>query len=106
MSLSFLQFRDWNPKKLSCVVNLEQETSLLSYYALTSCNQKLKLMRKGGQFTYTSTLTLTCSSRRAQTWNRSQLKFILINKSHPPGFKLKTSGFDTILNYYIALTPY
>jgi hypothetical protein len=32
---------------------------LLSYYALTSCIQKFKLMGKGGQFIYTSTLPLT-----------------------------------------------
>jgi hypothetical protein len=34
-----------------------QQCKLLSYYAPTTCTQKLKLMGKGGQFTYTSTQT-------------------------------------------------
>jgi hypothetical protein len=36
--------------------------TMLSYYALTSCTQKLKLklMGKGGQFTYTSTEPNSC----------------------------------------------
>jgi hypothetical protein len=32
--------------------------TMLSYYAPTICNQKTKLIGKGGQFTYTSTLIL------------------------------------------------
>jgi hypothetical protein len=39
----------------------------VSYSAPTSQTQKLKLMREGGHFTYSSTLPFTCSSRRAQT---------------------------------------
>jgi hypothetical protein len=32
----------------------------IELHAPTSSTQKLKLMRKGGQFTYTPTLPLTC----------------------------------------------
>jgi hypothetical protein len=32
----------------------------IELHAQTSSTQKLKLMRKGGQFTYTPTLPLTC----------------------------------------------
>jgi hypothetical protein len=53
----------------------------INYSAPTSCTQKLKLMKEGGHFTYSSTL-LMCSSRMAQMWNRSRLQFILINRVH------------------------
>jgi hypothetical protein len=53
---------------------------VFSYYALISCTQKLKLIGKGGQVTYTSTLSLTCNSHRAQMWNRNQLLFIIMNR--------------------------
>jgi hypothetical protein len=49
----------------------------LRYHA--SHAQKLNLMREDWYFTYSSTLPLTCSSRRAQMRNRSWLHFILIN---------------------------
>jgi hypothetical protein len=52
----------------------------VSSSTLISHTQKLKLMREGGHFTYSSTLPLTCSSHRAQTWNRSRVQFILINR--------------------------
>jgi hypothetical protein len=39
----------------------------VSYSAPTSHTQKLKLMREGGHFTYSSTLSLTYNSRMVQT---------------------------------------
>ena len=45
---------------------LDQILELLSYYVPTSYTQKPNLMRKGEQFTYGSTLPLTCSSRMVQ----------------------------------------
>jgi hypothetical protein len=64
------------------------EAVFVSYSAPTSRTQKLKLMREGEHFNYSSTLPLICSSRRAQTWKRSWL---------PPGFELETSGSDIML---------
>jgi hypothetical protein len=68
----------------------------VSYSAPTSHTQKLKLTREGGHFTYSSTLPLTCSFRRAQMWNRSRLQFILINHAHRDS-NSETSDSDTML---------
>jgi hypothetical protein len=69
---------------------------VVSYSALTSHTQKLKLLREGDHFTYSSTLPFTCNSRRTQMRNRRQVQFIF-DKLCPPGFELETFDSDTML---------
>jgi hypothetical protein len=69
-----------NTMEITNIIELESYFEIVSYSTPTSRTQKLKLMREGGHFTYSSTL-LTCSSRRAQMWNRSRLQFILVNRA-------------------------
>jgi hypothetical protein len=69
-------------------VRYQLEAVFVSCSTPTSRTQKLKLMREGGHFNYSSTFPLMCSSRRVQTWNRSWL---------PSGFELETSSSDTML---------
>jgi hypothetical protein len=59
--------------------NIEIGVFLLATLHRSVTPKKIKLMREGSHFTYSSTLPLTCSSRRASTWNKSWLQFILIN---------------------------
>jgi hypothetical protein len=62
--------------------------------------QKPKLVRKGGEFIYTSIL-LTCRSLGRKCGIGVSFIFLFfINKSRLPEFELKTSRFDTMLNYY------
>jgi hypothetical protein len=45
---------------------LEPQDGSIELHAPTNSTQKLKLMRKGGQFTYTPTLPLTCRLPQAE----------------------------------------
>jgi hypothetical protein len=55
-----------NIMEITNIIELESYFEIVSYSTPTSRTQKLKLIRKGGHFTYSSTLLLTCSSRRVQ----------------------------------------